>query len=269
MTQPMVGTTLSAGGFLDIHKPFVERGGAQWVAIRDNRGEATDMSPFEDDGVTVKWSPFAQDGKLRADLWIRPRVNGKFVYNENPNEGWWHTGSNTDAGGAEREPNTSSDDLIPLQSIYPVDSTVTEKAYSVSWVSLQTADPLIHRLEANQVLCDEDGLPLVPLPGAPNYFAGPTLDAVEAEYQIMLGYARRTSGGLIYRVEGYPACKLDDQAAKRRSKTDPDTFEPTYKVLPSEYFMVPNPEGSGLVPGYFGVWFGGPGWDEQYSDGGS
>jgi hypothetical protein len=22
-----------------------------------------------------------------------------------------------------------------------------------------------------------------------------------------------------------------------------------------------------LVPGYFGVWFGGPGWDAQYSEG--
>ena len=267
MAQPAEGTTLAAGGFLDIHKPFVERGGAQWVAIRDNRGEETDMSPFEDDGVTVKWSPFAQDNKLRADLWIRPRVNGKFVYNDSQNEGWWHTGANAEAGGAEREPNTSSSDLKALQSIYPVDSALTEKFYTVSWISLNTADPLIHRLEADQVLCDAQGEPLVPLPGESNYFAGPTLSDVQPEFQLMLGFARRTSGGFIYRVEGYPAVKLDAQASKRRSIEDADTFEPTYKVLPNEYFMVPDPEGSGsLVPGYFGVWFGGPGWSEQLAE---
>ena len=184
------------------------------------------------------------------------------------NDGWFRVGAQTDDGGAERKPDTTSDDLMALQSKFPVDTEVTEKAYSVKWISLQTADPLIHRLEAEQVLCDENGEPLIPLPGTPDYFAGPTVDAVSPEYQILLGFARRTSGGLIYRVEGYPACKLDTQGKKKRSKTDPDTAELTYKVLPNEYFMVPDPEGgASLVPGYFGVWFGGPGWDDQFADG--
>lgn len=267
MTQPLTGTSLSAGGFLDIHKPFIERGGLQSVLIRDNRGEVTDMSPFAADGTTVNWSPFAQDGQMRDDLLIRRRVNGKFMYVTDPNDGWWTIGCNTEDGGAERDPSTNSDDLMVLQSKYPVDSDVTEKSYTVRFEAVQTADPLIHRLEAELPLCDINGEPLVPLPGEPNYFAGPTIDADSPEYQLGLVYARRTSGGFVYRFEGYPAVKLDDQDSKQRTKEDPDTANLTYKVLPNEYFMVPDPLGSdALVPGYFGVWFGGPGWDEQLAD---
>ena len=272
MTQPAVGTTMSAGGFLDIHRPFIERGGAQAVFIRDNRGSATDMSPFTSLGA-INWSPFAQDGQPRDDLLIRKRVSGKFEYVATTNDGWFRVGAQTDDGGAEREPDTTSDDMMVLQSKFPVDSETTEKAYTVRFVAAETADPLIHRLEDELPLCDRAGTPLVPLPGEPDYFSGPTVDLeATAEYQIGLLYARRTSGGFIYRFEGYPACKLDSQASKQRSKTDPDTADLTYKVLPNEYFMRPDPlwDGVGnppLVPGYFGVWFGGPGWDAQYSEG--
>ena len=230
------------------------------------------MSPFNANG-TVNWSPFALDGTPRPDMQIRRKVNGKFQYVETENDGWWNTGPNTDDGGAEREPDTSSDDLFFLQSIYPVDNTITESSYTIRFVAGQTADPLIHRLEAKQPLCDEAGNPLVPLPGEPDYFAGPTADVEQiAEYQIGLLYGRRTSGGIVYRFEGYPSCVLDSQASKQRSKTDPDTADLTYKVLLNEYFMRPDPlwDGTGtmpLVPGYFGVWFGGPGWDAQYAEG--
>lgn len=268
MAQPLTGTTWSAGGFTDIHKPFIERGGLQAIGIRDNRGAATDMSPFESDGTTVKWSPFAQDNQPRSDLWIRRKVAGKYVYTQGPNDGWFHIGCNPEDGGAEREPTTSSDDLMVLQSKFPVDSEVTEKSYTVGFSAIHTADPLIHRLESEQVLCDLNGDPLVPLPGGQDYGEGPLLDADSPEYQLLLLYARRTSGGFIYRVEGYPAVKLDDQGAKRRSKTDADVAELTYKVLPNEHFMRPDPNGgSALVPGYFYVWMGGPGWAEMSSDG--
>ena len=268
MVQPTTGVSWSAGGFTDIHKPLIERGGLQAVLIRDNRGAATDMSPFEADLTTVKFSPLAQDGHLRPDLFIRPKVNGKYIYNPDPNEGWWHLGCNTENGGAERSPDTSSDDLMVLQSKFPVDSETTEKSYTVQFEALHTADPAVIRLESELPLCDEAGEPLVPLPGSMNYGDGPLLDADSAEYQLMLLYARRTSGGFIYRVEGYPAVKLDAQESKRRSKTDPDTANLTYKVLPNEYFMRPDPGGAdALVPGYFYVWLGGPGWDAMDSEG--
>jgi len=259
---------MSAGGFLDIHRPFIERGGAQAVFIRDNRGSATDMSPFTSLGA-INWSPFAQDGQPRDDLLIRKRVSGKFEYVAAANDGWFRVGAQTDDGGAEREPDTTSDDMMVLQSKFPVDSETTEKAYTVRFVAAETADPLIHRLEDELPLCDSAGTPLVPLPGEPDYFSGPTVDLeATAEYQIGLLYARRTSGGFIYRFEGYPACKLDSQASKQRSKTDPDTADLTYKVLPNEYFMRPDPGGAdALVPGYFYVWLGGPGWDAMDSEG--
>lgn len=268
MTQPLAGTSWSAGGFTDIHKPFIERGGLQAVFIRDNRGAATDMSPFEDDLTTIKFSPFAQDGQLRNDLNIRVKQNGKYVYNLSSNQGWFHVGCNPEDGGASREPSTSSDDLMVLQSKFPVDSEMTEKSYTVQFSAAHTADPLIQRLESELPLCDLNGDPLVPLPGTPDFGEGPLLDADSPEYQLMLLYARRTSGGFIYRVEGYPAVKLDDQGAKRRSKTDPDLAELTYKVLPNEHFMRPDPNGGNtLVPGYFYVWMGGPGWAEMDTSG--
>ena len=79
----------------------------------------------------------------------------------------------------------------------------------------------------------------------------------------MLIFAKNTAGGKkLYRAEGYPLVKLDNEAAKRRGKTDPDTAELTFKLLPDPYFMVPDPDGADeLVPGPYGVWYSGPGWD--------
>lgn len=262
MSQPLTGTTWSAGGFTDIHKPFIERGGLQAVAIRDNRGGATDMSPYKANG-DINFTPYAKDGSLRKDLWLRPKDKdtGKYFYNPLSNLGFFNVGCNPEDGGAERTPDTNSNDLMVLQSKFPVDSEITEKSYSVRFVAQHTGDPLVHRLESELPLCDTNGDPLVPLPGEPDYVTGPLLDADSAEYQLLLLYARRTSGGFIYRVEGYPAVKLDDQAGKQRSKTDADKADLKYKVLPNEHFMIPDPLGSGeLVPGYFCAWMGGPGW---------
>lgn len=272
MAQPSVGTTLAAGGFLDVHRPFIQRGGAQAVFIRDNRGAETDMSPVKTDG-SINWSPAALDGHPRPDFLIRRKINGKFQYVDTPNEGWWRIGAKTEDGGAERSPDMTSDDLMVLESKYPADSEITESSYTVRFATVETADPLIDQLEANLPLCDDDGNPLVPLPGEPDYFSGPTLDLEgTAEYQIGLLYQRRTSGGPIYRFEGYPSVKFDAQESKKRTKTDPDTFDATYKVLTNEYFMRPDPKWNGvgippLVPGFFGVWIFGPGWDAQYSEG--
>jgi len=268
MTQPSTGTSWTAGGFGHVHKPTVERGGLQAVLIRDNRGSLTDMSPFEDDLTTVKFSPFAIDGQLRSDLFARRLQGGKLITNPGSNEGWFQIGAQTEDGGAERNPNTKSDDMLVLQSKFPVDSDVIEKGKTVKFTGVQTADPLIHRLEAELRLVDDDGDSLVPDLGGANYGTGTVLDADSPEYQLLLLFARRTSGGMIYRAEGYPAVKLDDQGSKKRSKTDPDTAELTYKVLPNEYFMIPDPNGSGvLVPGFDYVWYSGPGWDDQAPDG--
>ena len=267
MTQPLIGTDWTAGGFADIYKPFIERGGAQAVFVRQNRGADTDISPIKDDGITLGWSPFAQDNKLRDDLFIRRRNKTQWFYVTDPNEGFFHIGSQTEAGGAERTPNTSSDRLRVLQSPWTVDSVITEREYTVRFVAVQTADPLVQYLEHELPLVDDLGNPVVPLPGTPNYGVGPLLESPETEYQILLLYRRVTSAGPIYRVEGYPACKLDEQASKQRSKTDPDVADLTYSVEPSEHFIVPHPVTGEPVPGLFYVWMGGPGWAAHQSTG--
>lgn len=264
MAQPSTGTTWNAGGFNEISSSLTERGGLQAVLVRDYRGADTDMSPFKSDLTTWNWSPFAADGKLRSDLMIRERVNGVFSYVVGPNDGWFFIGAQTEDGGAERDPQIDSDDFMVLQSTYPIDSEVTSRGQTVKFTAVQTADPLIQYLEGDFQLTEEDGTPLVPLPGADNYFtAGGRMDTSQAYRQLILIFARNAAGGKkIYRAEGYPLVKLDNEAAKRRGKTDPDTAELTFKVLPDPYFMVPDPDGaSELVQGPYGVWYSGPGWD--------
>ncbi|QIG58390.1 major tail protein [Mycobacterium phage Cornie] len=268
MAQPSTGTTWNAGGYNDIDSRFAERGGLQAVLVRDYRGAATDMSPFEADTTTVRWSPFAQDGQLRADLFAAKRVNGVWTINNSPNEGFWYIGAQAEDGGAERDPQQDSDDLMILQSNRPFDSDIVSESKTVKFTAVETAKPLIHRLEANLRLVDDNGDNLVPDPGTADYFVGTRVDTDSVERQLILLYAKRKAGKFIYRAEGYPLVKLDNQAAKSRSKTDPDSAELTFKVLVDPYFMIPDPDGANsLVPGVEGLWYSGDGWDDLIGDG--
>lgn len=264
MTQPAVGTTWDAAGLNDIDNRFAERGGLQAVAIRDYRGAATDISPFAADTTTVNWSPFAQDGSVRADLFARKLVDGIWVDNTDTNDGWFYLGAQTENGGAERDPNMRSDDLMILQSNYPFDSEVIQKGKTVKFTSVHTADPLIQRLEADLPLQDANGDSLVPAPGGADYGVGSMANTDTVERQLLLFFAKRKAGKFLYRVEGYPLVKFDNQARKRRSKTDPDTAELTYKVLPDPFFMIPDPAGEiDLVPGVDYVWYAGGAWTDM------
>lgn len=261
--QPGTGTTWDAGGFNDVDSRLAERGGLQAVCIRDYRGADTNISPFDDDCATVTWSPLAADGQLRADLFARVKVDGIWVTNTDPNEGWYYIGAQTEKGGAERNPNTKADDMMILQSAFPFDSDIITKGKTVKFVAVQTADPLIHRLENDLRLQDENGASLVPDMGGQDYGVGSKADIDTVERQLLLVYAKRKAGKFTYRVEGYPLVKFDAQARKSRSKTDPDTAELTYKVLPDPYFMIPDPDGATeLVPAIDYVWYGGDGWTD-------
>lgn len=267
MTQPLTGTTWNAGGFNDLDRRAAERGGLQAVLIRDNRGPDTDISPRLPGGG-VAFSPFAADGKLRDDLFAIRLVDGEWTINPNPNEGFWFIGAQAEDGGAERNPNMRSDDLMVLQSNYPYDSDVIEKGKTIKFTAVDTLKPLIHYLESDLRLVDDNGNILVPEVGTTDYGYGSRLDVDTVDRQIILLFAKSVNGQPVYRAEGYPLCKLDDQAAKKRTKTDPDSAELTYKVLPDPYFMVPDPDGSGLlVPGFDWVWVSGPGWDDMAGSG--
>lgn len=270
MVQPATGTTWNSAGLNDLYSSAAERGGLQAIAIRDNRGSATNISPFEDDLTTVAWSPFAQDGYPRKDLFAARLVDGKWEMNSSPNEGFWYVGAQMEDGGAERDPNTSSDDLKILQSNFPYDSTITEKSKSIRFVAVDTLKPLIHRLESDLPLTDSQGNNLVPDIGEDDYFYGTPLDTDTVDRQIIAFYSKSVAGKPLYRAELIPLCRLDSQASKKRTKTDPDTADLTYKYLPDPNFMIPDPRGgASLIPAYDGAWIVGPGWSEMRFTGGS
>lgn len=261
MARASTGTTWDDAGLNDIDNRFPERGGLQAVLIRDYRGSATDMSPFAADCTTVAYSPFAVDGLPRDDLLARVKTNGVWTTNGSANDGWFYLGAQTESGGAERNPNMKSDDLMVLQSNYPFDSDVISKGKTVKFTLVQTADPLLQRLEADVRLQDDEGASLVPDPGEVDYGIGSRADTDTVERQLLLLYAKRKAGKVVYRAEGYPLVKFDAQNRKKRTKTDPDTAELTYKVLPDPWFMIPDPDtADALVPAVDYVWYGGDGW---------
>lgn len=260
MTQPVTGTTWNAGGFNDIDPRLIARGGLQCVLVRDNRGAATNISPFEDDLTTVHWSPFAQDGNLRDDLVAAQLIGGEWVSDSSANEGFLAIGSQTEDGGAERNPNTDSNDLRVLQSPYPVDSAVTEKGKTIRFVAVETLKPLVHHLQDEQPLCDANGDIILPDLGTPNYGHGSDMDTSQVDRQILLVYGKVIEGLWLYQVEAAPLCRLDNQATKQRSKTDPDSADLTYKLLPDAHFMKPSFREQSLVPGFDYTWYGGEAW---------
>lgn len=270
MTQPLTGSSWAGAGLNDIDPRLLERGGLQAVIVRDYRGADTDISPFEDDGVTVNFSPFAQDGTIRDDLLAARLVNGVWTVNPNPNEGFVYVGANAEDGGPERNPNTTSDDLFVLQSKFPYDSDITEKGKTISFTMVDTLKPLVHALENDLPINDPDtGALALKALGAANYFVGSRLDTKTVDRQILMFFAKDVEGLPLYRVEAVPRCRLDNQDAKNRTKTDPDAVTLDFKVLPDTYFVIPDPDGSGkLVPGFDGVWIGGPAWD-AFAGGGS
>jgi hypothetical protein len=90
MPIPLTGTTWDGGGFSAVDSRFNTRGGLAAVLIRDNRGSATNISPWAAGAPPTRlFSPFAQDGKPRSDLFAVVRVNGEWVTNPVSNEGFW------------------------------------------------------------------------------------------------------------------------------------------------------------------------------------
>jgi len=262
MAQEPTGATWAGAGLADIDSRLVERGPLQAIIIRDYRGAATDISPFENDGSTVKFSPLAADGSINPNLLGAKLVNGVWSENPNPNLGFLYLGATAEDGNAERNPNVENDDLYVTQSIWAYDSAITRKGKTVTFTLVDTLKPVIHALEYENRINDPDtGEIIVPEIGTPNYFVGSRVDPVQIDRQILLFFAKQIEGLDLYRIEPLPRVRLDEQSAKSRSKTDPDQAEFTFQCLPDPYFTIPDDRGSGLVAGFDGVWIGGPAWE--------
>ena len=276
MAQPATGTTWAGGGFADIDPRLVSRGGLQCVLIRDDLGEDSNISPFTSfsgatfeaaaAGAVINFSPFAQDYSPRADLIGAKLVAGKWVKNPNANAGFLSIGSQTEDGGSERKPDTKSDDLKILQSVFPIDTAITEKSLTVNFKAVEGVKPLLQHLENEQPLCDSSGTLSLPDLGAQHYVTGPAADQDPIARQLLLWYAKKVDGLWLYQVEGVASAKLDSQGAKKRTKTDPDVTDLTFKSTLNPYFMVPvfdrQSDAWILAPGgSHCVWFGGPAWE--------
>ena len=263
MAIPATGTSWRAGGFADVDNRFYARGGLAAVLIRDNRGEETDISPWHD-GPTRFWSPFANDGTPRDDLFASIRVDGEWILNPEPNEGFWLVGALTEDGGPERAPNINEDNAMILQSNFPFDTDLTEEGIVINFTGVETVKPLLKRLRMNVPLSDAAGNPIVEDPGVENFSIGKPIDVESVERQIILMFARRKQGRYIFTAEGYSLCKLTNIGNFRRSKTDPDAGELGFTVLPDPYFISKdpgNPTSNELIPILYNEWTTGEAWE--------
>lgn len=264
MAIPSTGTTIRAGGFVDVDNRFNQRGGLAAILIRNNRGAATNISPFTAGSPpTRNWSPFALDGQPRADLFAMIRVNGEWITNPDPNEGFTLIGATTEDGGPERAPNINEDNQMILQSNFPFDTDLTEEGIVINFTGVETLKPSMKRIRMNVPLCDSDGNSIVEDPGTENFSIGKPIDVESQEWQIILIFARRKAGRFTYTAEGYSLCKLTNIGNFRRSKTDPDAGELGFTVLPDPFFVgkdPSNPSGDELIPILYNEWVSGDGW---------
>jgi hypothetical protein len=264
VTIPETGTSWRASGLNDVDNRFNQRGGLAAILIRNNRGAATNISPYKSGSPpTLNWSPFAADGTPRDDLFAVIRVDGEWITNPEPNEGFWLIGALTEDGGPERAPNISEDNQMILQSNQPFDTDLTEEGIVISFTGVETLKPLLKRVRLNVPLCDKDGNPIVEDPGAENFSIGKPTDTESQEWQIVLLFGRRKGGKYVYTAEGYSLCKLTNIGSFRRSKTDPDAGELGFTVLPDPYLVAKDPSdptSDELIPVLFVEWVVGDGW---------
>jgi hypothetical protein len=261
---PSTGTDWRAAGLANVDSRFNTRGGLAAIAIRMNRGAATNISPWAAGSPpTRNWSPFALDGQPRNDLWAFVRVNGEWITNPDPNEGFLLIGALTEDGGPERAPDVTNDNQMILQSNAPFDSDLTAENIAINFTGVETLKPSMKRLRMNLALQDDSGNSLIEDPGTENFVIGKPVDNDGPEYQIILFFARKKAGRYLYTAEAYSLCKLNNIGSFRRSKTDPDAGELGYMVLPDPYFVSKdpnNPSSNELIPALYAEWTSGPGW---------
>lgn len=237
MTQPAVGTTPSAGGYLDVDNRFQggHRTGLISVFFRDFRGAATDISPHDASGA-VKFSPFALDGKLRDDLRAFKRVNGTWVPNSDTNEGWIQAGAFGDGNGPSQKPNITTDKQRIEQSAWPFESEVTEQEEPFTFQALQNLFPGILRLRNNLPLSDANGNLLVETPGEANFGVSQKLEPGGPARQFLLYGIRKREGKYVYEIDAYDYCTLSNIGERKMGKKG-TAAELTFDPQPSGYFM--------------------------------
>uniref|UniRef100_UPI003C30EB85 Major tail protein n=1 Tax=Mycolicibacterium phage Mycofy1 TaxID=3349809 RepID=UPI003C30EB85 len=264
MTQPLTGTTPAAGGYTTVDNRLQggHRTGLIAVAFRDALGTSTNISPHNANG-SVRWSPLAQDGQLRDDLFAHRLENGVWVENTNPNEGWYLAGAFGEGNGPSSRPSIDTDDQMIEQSNWPFESDITKQDEPFTFQALQNLYPAIQRLANNLPLSDANGNPLVELPGEADGFSQP-VDAEKIGRQFLLYGIRKKEGRYLYEVDAYDLAYLNNKGERKFGKRG-TAAELTFKPEPSGYFMA-------MVDGEYKpiikhTFIGGPAWDALAGDG--
>ena len=258
MTRPATGTTFTAGGYNDVDNRFQDnRTGLVAALVRDARGADTDISPHTSDG-SVNWSPLAEDGQLRADLFAFVRESGVWVENTDDNEGFHLAGAFAEGNGPTSKPSLSSDEQMIEQSNAPFDSVLTNDDESFSFTAIESAKPFLRRLRNNLPLVDSSGNSLVEVPGGVDAGWSKPLDSETIDRQVLLVSARKRGGKVLYVVDGYSCCKLTDVGNSRRGKKG-EAAELSFRAIPDGYFMGYIDEE--YVPIIKHTWVGGDAWE--------
>jgi hypothetical protein len=271
MAIPSTGTDFKGGGFVNVDNRFASRGQLAAVLVRDNRGAATNISPYSagTPSPTVNFSPFALDGTLRNDLFAYELVNGQWEFNHAANMGFWLVGAFEERSGPDRKGSIRHDDVMILQSNFPFDTDLTAEGITVAFTGIEVFKPFMMRLRLNLPLNDVNGNIIVEQPGHQVILSKPT-EADPVDRQLLLIFARKRPGGYVYSVEAYPLARLTDIGARKRSKTDQDAAMLTFTVLPDPYYVDLDPAAplsGNLVPALYSEYVGGSAWTAMAATG--
>jgi hypothetical protein len=263
MTQPATGTTWVDAGFADLSPEFLERGRPLQVLVRDARGTATDISPHNVDG-SVRWSPFAQDNKWRADLLARRKVNGQWVTVATENQGLLSCGAFKDGAGPTSKPKIRTDAFRVIQSGFPYGpTTITEESEAFSFTPVDTGSPVVQHLRKNLRLSDASGNIILPDAGQVAEGYSRTAGGENVARQFFICRELAGPGGLpIYKVDGYSLCRSMDFGASKRDNKDSEASELSYEPELDGIMLAMAWNGQGVLeyqPAIMHTWYGGPG----------
>ena len=237
MALPSTGTTPESGGYLrtDNRLQGAHRTGLIAVLFRDARGASTNISPHNADG-SVKWSPFAQDGKLRDDLFAEKLTGGYWLPNPDENEGWYLAGAFGEGNAPSTKPSMDTDPQMIEQSNRPFDPVTTKRDTPFTFQALQNLQPAIMRLHHNLPLVGANGQSLVEIPGQPNAGWSEALDSEDIPRQFLLYGIRKRGGKYLYEIEAYDNSILTNAGEKKYGKKG-TASELTYTPFQSGFFM--------------------------------
>lgn len=251
MAQPATGVSLTDSALARFNALRVRRGGKWSLLVRDNKGQATNISPG---GTFV--SPFAADGNWRDDLLAVKTVNNKQVYNQTANLGFHKIGCSSPDGFVQ-EHDTNVDALEILQSIDPARVDMTSREKRVTFTGFEN-NRVLHRLMYNLSLDDI----LHPSKAGATYVVEESDEIDFMERQFILIHEDKAAGLPERTAFGLSRAVLSKIGNLQGSKTDPTAAELSFTRLIDPYFI-----GSKGQPIISCMWVSGPAWQEYDTPG--